>query len=609
MPSGRLALTALLVIAAAGVARAQTPVPVPAEPKPRPVPVQPGAPPPTTEPTPYPVPLQPDKPTQPAQPTQPTQPAPDNPPSSPPPDRPPPSQPAAPPTTPGTSPTPGSAPTTPGTAPTTPGTSPTTPGTSPPKTPVAPPPTPGTSPAAPLAPAPLVPTPPPPMGVTSTHVSSYPQTPLVGAATIKRIVVEENSKTDADTVILISKLEVGDSFTADMADTVKADLISSGLFKDVIVYWTNVEGGVLIHLVVRDKHSWVIAPAFYNQPTNVGGGVGFGENNLFGKNQKLLLYGQIATGDSFFIGAWVIPSLGGTRFYAQLDTFLKSSRNIEYAAPTEYIDGATPKAVRESRINYLNGGVKLGIELFRGFKIDTRLRAAKVSYKDVKLAEGATLAEVDPGLPEGSPVPAPGGEGWDVSNEWTASIDRRANYYGIQTGYRIAASFERAIESASDFKYTLTGLSFFRAKQILERHNLVFRSSLNIGRDVPFQQEYLLGGTTMRGYVNNQYRGDFKLLANVEYSVPLLSIKGLSVRGLAFFDSGYATFLRTREVDARRDYLPNSAARGADPFKNSVGVGTRLYLRQIVLPLLGLDFGYGLEARDYQIYLAIGLTD
>jgi len=38
-------------------------------------------------------------------------------------------------------------------------------------------------------------------------------------------------------------------------------------------------------------------------------------------------------------------------------------------------------------------------------------------------------------------------------------------------------------------------------------------------------------------------------------------------------------------------------------------VGTRLYLRQIVLPLLGLDFGYGLEARDFQIYLAIGLTD
>jgi len=447
------------------------------------------------------------------------------------------------------------------------------------------------------------------MGLTSTKVTSYPQTPLVGSATIKSIVVEENTKTSADTVILISKLDVGDSFSADIAEGVKADLISSGLFKDVVVYWTNVEGGVQIHLVVKDKHSWVIAPAFYTQPTNIGGGIGFGENNLFGKNQKLLLYGQIATGDSFFIGAWVIPSLGGTRFYSQLDTFLKSARNIEYAAPTELIDGATAKAVRQSRINYLNGGVKLGIELFRGFKIDTRLRGAKVSYSDVKLADGATIMDVDPGLPVGAAVPAPGGEGWDVSNEWTMSIDRRANYYGIASGYRLGVSLERAIASMSDFQYTLAGVSFYRAKKIFERHNFVIRGNASVGRDVPFQQEYSLGGTTMRGYVNNQFRGDLKLLANVEYSVPLMTIQGFSVRGLAFFDSGYATFLRTDAMAANRNYLPNSEARGLAPFKNSVGVGTRLYLRQIVLPLLGLDFGYGLEASDFQIYLAIGLTD
>jgi hypothetical protein len=62
-------------------------------------------------------------------------------------------------------------------------------------------------------------------------------------------------------------------------------------------------------------------------------------------------------------------------------------------------------------------------------------------------------------------------------------------------------------------------------------------------------------------------------------------------------------------MTAGRDYLPGSEVRGLDGFKNSVGVGTRFYLRQIVLPLLGLDFGYGLEARDYQVYLAIGLTD
>ncbi|MBA3502833.1 MAG: hypothetical protein H0T65_20895, partial [Deltaproteobacteria bacterium] len=280
------------------------------------------------------------------------------------------------------------------------------------------------------------------------------QTPLMGGEVIKSIVVEENKKTDSDTVIFISGLDKGDSFSAGDAKVAKDKLVSCGLFKKVTVYWSMVQGGVRVHLQVKDKHSWIIAPAFYNQPTNVGGGIGFGENNLFGQNQKLLLYGQIATGDSFFIGAWVIPSIANTRFYAQFDTFLKSARNIEYASPTAYLDitdeenpnaGSNPIAVRESRIHYLNGGVKLGIELFRGLKIDSRFRAAKVSYVDdsVGLSEptdnkmavlGVDVAE-DPMRP-GKPL-QPGGEGWDVSSENTISLDRRANYYGIQTGYKV----------------------------------------------------------------------------------------------------------------------------------------------------------------------------
>jgi hypothetical protein len=45
------------------------------------------------------------------------------------------------------------------------------------------------------------------------------------------------------------------------------------------------------------------------------------------------------------------------------------------------------------------------------------------------------------------------------------------------------------------------------------------------------------------------------------------------------------------------------------PWKNSVGAGIRLYIRQIVLPLLGLDFGDGLENGGVEVYFAIGLTD
>jgi outer membrane protein assembly factor BamA len=366
------------------------------------------------------------------------------------------------------------------------------------------------------------------------------------------------------------------------------------------VFWESAPtGGIRVHIQVKDKHSWVIAPSFYNQPTNTGGGVGYGENNLFGENQKLLLYGQIATGDSFFVGAWVIPNIADTRFYAQLDTYLDSSRVIEYAPPTKYL--SNPLAERQSRMNYLDGGVKLGYEFFRGIKLDTRLRAAHVSYEDIE-----NLGDPN------TPIAAPGKAGWDISNEWMFTIDRRANWEGVYTGYRYVLDYEYAVSQlGSDFDYHRWAISVFKGWQVLEHHNFVLKLNFNDGWQLPFQQELTTGGTSMRGWLNNQFRGDVQALANVEYSFPLFTIYGLSIRGLGFWDSAYTTFVST---SPDRNYLPDykyndpgvSAFSG---FKNSVGVGTRLLMQQIVIPLLGVDVGYGLEAHDYQVYLAIGLTD
>jgi outer membrane protein assembly factor BamA len=426
------------------------------------------------------------------------------------------------------------------------------------------------------------------------------------AEEIREIVVEDNEKTTPDTVELIARISVGDNWTPEMADLIKTRLVSSGLFKDVEVFWEPTNGGVRVHLLVKDKHSWVVAPAAYFQPTNRGGGIGFGENNLFGLNQKLLLYGQLATGSSFFIGAWVNPSIFGTHWYSQLDTFLKHAHNIEYAAPKAYID--KPLAIRESYINYYNGGLRLGYELLRGIKLDTRVRAAHLTYSEVKLDTEdnplASLADIGPGV---TTVPKPGAEGWDVSHEVTFTIDRRANWYGIASGHRYTLTYEHSF--AGDFHYYEFNGSLYQAWPILENHNLVLKMNADIGHHMPFQQEFLTGGTAMRGWLNNQFRGDARALANLEYSLPLFTIEGLSFRGLGFFDSSYTTFLTTDNPE--RNYLRgvDPATRGLAPFKNSVGVGTRLYLRQIVLPLLGLDLGYGLEARGFQVYLAIGLTD
>jgi outer membrane protein assembly factor BamA len=442
---------------------------------------------------------------------------------------------------------------------------------------------------------------------------------VASAEEIKEILVQENTKTTTDTVTLIADIDVGDDWSVDMITGIKTRLLSSGLFKDAEVFSSTVPGGVRVTIVVHDKHSWVIAPAFYNQPTNKGAGVGYGENNLFGQNQKLLLYGQIASGDTFFIGAWVIPSIGGTPFYAQLDTYLKQSRVIEYKSPNGYLD--SPEAIRESRLNYLNGGIRLGIEPIRGYKLDGRLRGAVVSYSDSPLFGNAKAPSylgknpddqgIDLGSSSATNVQNPGKEGNDVSAEGSFTIDRRANYLGVTTGTKLSVAYEHSLNAlGSDFSYSLLSFGYAKGWQVLERHNLNIKGNFQYGRHLPFQQELLLGGTSMRGYVNNQYRGDSRALVNLEYSLPLFSLFGLSVRGLGFWDSGYIAFLN--EDSKQRNYLPGSRREDQDKFagfKNSVGVGTRLYLKQIVLPLLGVDVGYGLEAGDIQVYLAIGLTD
>ena len=459
------------------------------------------------------------------------------------------------------------------------------------------------------------------MRIALTALALVLATSVAYADEIKEIVVEENTKTDSETVQVIARIDTGDDWSPEMSEVVKNRLEASGLFKDVTVFWDeHPEGGVRVHITVHDKHSWIIAPAFYNQPTNTGGGIGFGENNLFGYNQKLLLYAQVATGDSFFIGAWQIPNLGGTRFYTQFDTYLKSSRVIEYASPVSYLDN--PVEVRQSRLHYFNVGAKIGLELFRGFRIDTRLRGALVSYKDVQLLPTATLENsgIDCTLvncQDPKMIPPPGVDGSDVSIETTASLDRRAYYYGVYSGYKYGVSFETAAPSlGSDFRYFLSGFNFFHGTRVFERHNFVIKGSLGYGQRIPFQQEYSTGGTSMRGYVNNQFRGNLKGIANIEYSFPMFTIAGLGIRGLAFFDTSYTTFTKIGDNMDKRNYLPFAkAADLADedqvlaPFKNAVGLGTRFTMRQIVLPLLGLDFGYGLESRDLQIYLAIGLTD
>lgn len=429
------------------------------------------------------------------------------------------------------------------------------------------------------------------------------------AQRIREILVLQNSKTTDETVRFLAGVDEGDEFTPALVDQVRIDLISSGLFKEVQVSSAPVNGGVRLTIWARDKHSWAVAPTYYNQPTNRGGGLGFGENNLLGENKKLLLYAQVATGDSFFVAAYVDPSIRGTILSWQADLLLKRTRVIEYAPPDEFLESPLP--VRRTKLNYLNGGLNLGLTLFRSATIRGRLRGAWVSYDETSwdaLADTSLLP---------AEVPDPGTGGWDISTEGMLDIDRRANFYGISSGTRLKLYYSRALpELGSAFAYWYAGAHLTWARRFFDSHNLVLKLGGASGRDLPFQQEFSAGGTDQRGYKNAHFRGDFKMASNIEYSAELFSIKGVSLRALAFHDSSYTAFTAgdahyasSLQRDYLHNYFPGRAGHGLRNWRNSVGLGTRLFIRQIVIPLLGLDVGYGLEGGDLEVYLAIGLSD
>jgi hypothetical protein len=176
--------------------------------------------------------------------------------------------------------------------------------------------------------------------------------------------------------------------------------------------------------------------------------------------------------------------------------------------------------------------------------------------------------------------------------------------------------------------------------RFFSEHNLILRANGTMTRNEPFFEEIETGGAGFRGYLTRQFRGDTRGFGSAEYVVPVVKLWGLHIRGLVFFDSNVSWFGQkptcrnpseggSQTGDSCRDslgnisypyaervsdggnhiryYLPGQYfTPGMRAWNNGVGAGLRFYLKSINMPLVGLDYGYGLEGRLSEIYLTIG---
>ena len=223
------------------------------------------------------------------------------------------------------------------------------------------------------------------------------------------------------------------------------------------------------------------------------------------------------------------------------------------------------------------------------------MRAAYVYFRDVH-------------APDGTALPAPEVDGWDVTVQTHVTIDHRYHRYGVTWGPYAQLMLESSVPGVDSYGYQVASLRAYYSWRLFSEHELELRTRLEVGRHIPFHQEVTLGSAhDLRGYDVDQLRGDARAVFRVEYSVPVAHFHSLSFRLLGFWDSGATGYLAP-DRSGKRDYL-SFQRDGAGWWRNDVGAGFRVYLNTIVLPLVGLDFGYGIEGRSPSVYIQIGLTD
>jgi outer membrane protein assembly factor BamA len=407
--------------------------------------------------------------------------------------------------------------------------------------------------------------------------------------------VRGTSKVKPQTLGYLSHTATGDLVDDSDIPLLEQALLSSELFKTVSVTLEPAPGdpspGVVVVATVADKHSWVIAPTVFALPGNTAFGVGYAENDFRGLDQKYLLYAQIGTRTSLFFGTFLDPAVHGTKLTWRTDLYAYRRDLNEYANPHD--DPRSFAITRTTTSTYLGGGALIGWNFLWWLMGDIRLRGAYVYFRDAQDADG-------------QPLPAPEKDGWDVTVQAHLTIDHRHHRYGVTWGSYAQLNLEPSIPGLDSYGYQYALLRAYHSWRLFDEHELELRAQFAAGRHMPAHEELTLGGTSdLRGYNVDQFRGDLRTTARAEYSIPLFKWRFLSFRAIGFYDAGYTGFQSRRLTD--RDYLPNQLASGY--WRSDFGTGLRIYLENIVLPLLGFDLAYGIEGHSPEIYFEVGLTD
>jgi len=387
---------------------------------------------------------------------------------------------------------------------------------------------------------------------------------------LRSIVIFGNEKTERATILEIINVSPQSYVNNRLVREVDDRLTNSGLFKRINVRKVNNKDGTNdLRITVSEKTLWFLFPIFKAWSGRYSGGAAFGESNLFLPNTRTIILVQAGNESS--------------RVFYALDT--KNIANTRFAIRT-WILGRTDDVplytgkIKTDEINMKD--VSFG--LIPGYQWTNDIRTSfAFKYRYVNYGNSVL-------------VPLSGVSGHDISLQFDFTNDSMKRRDGFVKGNRLVFSFEFADQRfGTDFKYHMEKLKYSQAFHLFKYFNYIGEFEGGIGTDLPFHREFSLGGSSLRGYAERQFRGDTKVTFKQDILFRLLRFSKFSFFGDIFYDLGLI-------------YL-DSDGMGRDSFRNGAGAGIRMSLSNILAPVFGFDYAYGIEDKEHRIYFAVGLVD
>ena len=403
----------------------------------------------------------------------------------------------------------------------------------------------------------------------------------VEEGTIEDIKLVGNEKTKDHVVLRELRFRKGQPFNKFLASRSMERLYNLGFFEDINMKLLPGEGSshsVIVEIdMIEQKTGIVTVGAGYSNSDGIVGMVEVGDSNFRGTGDKVNVhweFGGSGRGKNYqfsYTRPWINDkgdSLGFSlynRIY-QYDDFDATGNTVaEYQKRKKGWNLTWGRVSDEYRTNYLN------------------FESTKEALNS-GINPGPVMQNVDKETQKKWATAIVNNFGRTNSMTFTHVYDSRDNYFNATKGKRFSCSLQwggHGLGGNFDFyKFTAEGRFY---KQLGNGHVLALRLMGGyISGHISYSDLFSLGGANnLRGYEDDQFKGDKMYAATLEYRLPIAK----KVQGVLFTDVGSTWGIDRGQIPWYKDDRS---------IHFSAGVGLRL---QTPIGPVRLDYGYGKKGK------------